>query len=258
MDRLQNFISGKQRDNPSIKPQSIERELAEFKAAIRMVPRLSWRDALTLDRRVNNVTIAAHSVPLKARVLTDDELKLFFKTCVETPDEKWTALLVASHAGLGMREIRRLRPDKDLYLEAASPHIIFRGGEGGITKTAARPRVVPIVIGLDVVKQWLPKTIQWMNKIDENSASTTLNKRLRQLLGKEKAIKSHGFRHTWLRLCRRARISEDNKHAIAGWEKGDTNNALMTHVYDPSGFEDDPELLEQLYQDQQDIFHRFK
>ena len=66
------------------------------------------------------------------------------------------------------------------------------------------------------------------------------------------------FWHKWLRLCRRARITEDNKHAIAGWEKSDTNNALMERLYDPHGFADDPELLAQLYEDQQAIFSRFE
>ena len=65
------------------------------------------------------------------------------------------------------------------------------------------------------------------------------------------------FRHTWLRLSRRARISEDNKHAIAGWEKGDTNNTVMERVYDIHGYRDDPELLAQLYEDQKEIFSRF-
>jgi hypothetical protein len=51
-------------------------------------------------------------------------------------------------------------------------------------------------------------------------------------------------------MSRRIRISEDNKHAIAGWEKGDTNNTVMERVYDIHGYRDDPELLAQLYEDQ--------
>ena len=257
LDRIQSFIDNKQRENPAIKAQSIERELSEFLAAIRLIPRLSWRDAVTLDRKVMNLQLPDADKPVKGRVLTDEELQEFFNTCISKADEKWVCLLVAAHAGLGMREIRRLRPEQDLFLEAKYPHIIFRGGEEDIAKTEARPRVVPIVVGLEVVKQWLPETIRWMNSVDENSPSVTLNKRLRKMLGKEATVKSHMFRHTWLRLCRRARVTEDNKHAIAGWEKGDTNNALMERVYDPHGFADDPELLAQLYEDQQAIFSRF-
>jgi hypothetical protein len=58
-------------------------------------------------------------------------------------------------------------------------------------------------------------------------------------------------------MSRRIRISEDTKHAIAGWEKGDTNNTVMERVYDIHGYKDDPELLAQLYEDQQEIFSRF-
>ena len=261
LDRVQNFVTAKQRDNPNIKPQSIERELAEFIAAIRGVPRLSWRGALTLDKKVNNVSIAPATKPIKGRVFTEEQLKLFFNTCLNdvTADEKWTALLVISHAGLGIREIRRLREDKDLFLNTKFPHIIFRGGDEGITKTAARPRVVPIVLGLEIVKKWLPQSIRWMNNVDENSPSVILNQRLRELMSAkdDPTIKTHSFRHTWLRLARHARISEENKHAIAGWERGDTNNAVMERVYDPAGFTDDPELLRQLHEDQQLIFSRF-
>ena len=96
-----------------------------------------------------------------------------------------------------------------------------------------------------------------MNSINHKSPNATLNKRLRSLLGDEPDIKTHMVRHTWLRLSRRARISEDNKHAIAGWEHGDRNNTVMERVYDSQGYTDDPELLQQLYDDQKEIFSRF-
>ena len=255
--RIQSFIAGKRHDNPSIKAQSIKRELSEFIAAIRYVPRIDWGNRLSLEGRSNNFQIPKETKPVRGKNLSDDELRLFFRTCLTKADAKWTALLVAAHAGISGVEISRLRPDKDLYLEAKYPHIIFRGGDVGIAKTEARPRVVPIVIGLEVVKEWLPRTIKWMNSISHKSPNATLNKRLRSLLGDEPDVKTHMFRHTWLRLSRRARISEDNKHAIAGWEHGDRNNTVMERVYDSQGYTDDPELLQQLYDDQKEIFSRF-
>ena len=62
-------------------------------------------------------------------------------------------MLLMIHAGLGCRELRRLRVDQDLFLDAKYPHVIFRGGDAGLAKTEARPRVVPLVIGLDVIKE---------------------------------------------------------------------------------------------------------
>jgi len=255
--RIQNFIAGKRNENPSIKAQSLKRELSEFIAAIRYVPRIEWGNRLSLEGRSNNFQIPKEAKPIRGKNLSDEDLRLFFRTCLTKPDDKWTALLVAAHAGISGVEISRLRPDKDLYLDAKYPHIIFRGGDVGIAKTEARPRVVPIVIGLEVIKDWLPKTIKWMNSISHKSPNATLNKRLRSLLGEEPDIKTHMFRHTWLRLSRRARISEDNKHAIAGWEHGDRNNTVMERVYDAQGYTDDPELLKQLYEDQKEIFSRF-
>lgn len=255
--RIQNFIAGKRLENPSIKAQSLKRELSEFIAAIRYVPRIDWGNRLSLEGRSNNFQIPKEAKPIRGKNLSDEDLRLFFRTCLTKSDEKWTALLVAAHAGISGVEISRLRPDKDLYLDAKYPHIIFRGGDVGIAKTEARPRVVPIVIGLEVIKDWLPKTIKWMNSISHKSPNATLNKRLRSLLGEEPDVKTHMFRHTWLRLSRRARISEDNKHAIAGWEHGDRNNTVMERVYDAQGYTDDPELLKQLYEDQKEIFSRF-
>ena len=258
LDRIQNFIYGKRKDNPTIKAQSIERELTEFIAAIRHVPRLKWGASLQISGKQNNFQMPKPSKVVQGRVLSDDELRICFNQWIhKKPDPKNTAMLLMIHAGLGCRELRRLRVTKDVFLDAKYPHIIFRGGDEGIAKTDARPRVVPVVMGLEVIKQHLPETIAWMNQIDENSVSVTLNKRLRTLLGQDPQLKTHGFRHTWLRMSRRIRISEDNKHAIAGWEKGDTNNTVMERVYDIHGYRDDPELLAQLYEDQKEIFSRF-
>lgn len=258
-DRIQSFITMKQQENPKIKAQSIERELSEFIAALRHLPKMNWGDRLTLfsNKGSTDYRIPKRTKPVSGRVLSDDELRLLFKTCLDKADEKWTALLVMVHAGLGIREVRRLRLDKDVFLDAKYPHIIFRGGDEGITKTEARPRVVPIVLGLEVIKEFLPETIAWMNRLDQDSSGVTLNKRLRRLLGQDVRVKSHMFRHTWLRLARRARLTEDNKHAIAGWQKGDSNSEVMERVYDDHGFLDDPELLAQLYDDQRNIFSRF-
>jgi integrase len=258
LDRIQNFIYGKRQDNPTIKAQSIERELTEFIAAIRHVPRLKWGASLQISGNQNNFQVPKTTKAVQGRVLSDEELRICFNRWIyKQPDPKNTAMLLMIHAGLGCRELRRLRIHKDVFLDAKYPHIIFRGGDERIAKTDARPRVVPVVIGLEVIKEHLPETIAWMNSIDENSVSTTLNKRLRSLLGQDPELKSHGFRHTWLRMSRRIRISEDNKHAIAGWEKGDTNNTVMERVYDIHGYRDDPELLAQLYEDQKEIFSRF-
>ena len=259
LDRIQRFIYGKRQDSPTIKAQSIERELREFIAAIRHVPRLKWGASLQVSgKNANNFQVPDTTPAVSARALSKDETRLCLNTWINLkPDAKNTAMLVMIHAGLGCLELRRLRVDKDLFLDAKYPHIIFRGGDGREAKTEARPRVVPIVVGLDTVKEYLPETIAWMNSIDPKSISAALNKRLRALLGREAEVKTHGFRHTWLRMARRARITEDNKHAIAGWEKKDTNNSVMERVYDKNGYMDDIELLAQLYEDQGRIFQEF-
>lgn len=259
LDRIQSFIHAKQNENASIKTQSIERELREFIAAIRHVPRLKWGASLQVSgKNANNFQVPDATPAVSARAMTKDETRLCLNTWINLkPDAKNTAMLVMIHAGLSCRELRRLRVNKDLYLDAKYPHIIFRGGDAREAKTEARPRVVPIVVGLNVIKEHLPETIAWMNSIHQDSSSAALNKRLRALLGEEPKVKTHMFRHTWLRMARRAAITEENKHAIAGWERDDRNNTVMERVYDPNGYMDDMELLAQLYGDQERIFQEF-
>jgi integrase len=255
LDRLQQFISYKQ-DNGS-KAQSIKRELKEVIAAIRTVPRLAWSDAVTLDKKKNSLFIHDEERPNKARVLTNTELNALIEQCLSNPDEKWCSLLIQLHAGIGPREISRLRIDKDVFLESKYPHILFRGGDEGIAKKQARIRVVPIVLGLDTIKKWLPTTIAWTQSLDQDSPVNTLNKRLRSLLnGKDdKRLKTHGLRHTWLRLAKRAEISDRHIHAIAGWSQNVAEASLMSEVvYDPNGFVEDIELLAKLYRDQTKVF----
>ena len=105
-DRIQNFIHEKRQENPNIKAQSIKRELREFIAAIRYVPRIDWGERLQLSGKQNNFQVPRETKPVQGRNLTDDELRLFFSTCLTKPDEKWTALLLAAHAGRYRRRMK--------------------------------------------------------------------------------------------------------------------------------------------------------
>lgn len=129
------------------------RELKHVIAAIRTVPRLAWSDAVTLDKKNNSLFIHDEEHPNKSRVLTKTELSALIVQCLSNLDEKWCSLLIQLHAGIGPREINRLRMDKDVSLDSKYSHILFRGGDDGIAKKLARIRVVPIVLGLDTIRK---------------------------------------------------------------------------------------------------------
>lgn len=82
---------------------------------------------------------------IKGRVLRQDELDLIIAKALNQPDKYLTSFLPQLHAGLGPMEIKRLRLDKDVFLDAPVPPILFRGGDDDQTKNEAR---VPVVLGL--------------------------------------------------------------------------------------------------------------
>ena len=258
LTRLQKYIDVRADDG--IKAQTIKRGLKEVIAAIRGVPQLAWADAITLNPKRNSLMVPKDTREIKGRVLRQDELDLLITKALNQPDEYLICFLLQLHAGLGPMEIKRLRLDKDVFLDAPVPHILFRGGDEGQTKKEARVRVVPIVLGLSQIKQWLPELHRWLNNITDKSPPATLNRKLRKLLDDNSPdVKGHSFRHTWVRLANRAEISVRHEHAIGGWNKrNDTElNRVLAVVYDPNGFVEDNVLLEKVQSAQQAVFARW-
>lgn len=257
LQRLQQFIN--QRAEDGIKAQTIARDLKEAMAAIRGVHQLGWADAVSLNPKRNSLQLPVETAPLKGRVLTLDELDLLVNKAITAPDKWLVCFLLQLQAGIMLSEIARLRLDKDVFLDAPVPHILFRGGDEGLTKKEARVRVVPIVLGIDQIRQGLPELHKWLNA--QSKANQRCNDKLRKILnlsGKNPDVKGHSFRHTWVRLASRAEISIRHEQAIGGWSQNDGEmNKMLAVVYDPNGFRDDMDLLEQIYETQKKIFERW-
>ena len=259
LQRLQLFIN--ERANEGTKAQTIARDLKEPMSAIRGVYQLGWADAVSLAPKRKSLKLPAETRSLKGRVLTLDELDLLIDKALTNPDKWLVCFLLQLHAGIMLSEIARLRLDRDVFLDAPVPHILFRGGDEGQTKKEARVRVVPIVLGLDQIRQGLPELHKWLNALSK-SPNDRCNDKLRQVLELEKDkhpdVKGHSFRHTWVRLATRAEISVRHEQAIGGWSQRDKEmNRVLAVVYDPNGFRDDIELLEQLHRAQKKVFGRW-
>jgi integrase len=258
LQRLQLYINVRAEDG--IKAQTISRDLKEPMSAIRGVYQLGWADAVSLAPKRKSLKLPAETRPLKGRVLTLDELDLLVDKALNEPDKWLVCFLLQLHAGLMLTEIARLRLDQDVFLDAPVPHILFRGGDEGLTKKEARVRVVPIVLGLEQIREGLPELHKWLNAQSE-SPNSRCNNKLRQVLnleGKHPDVKGHSFRHTWVRLATRAEISVRHEQAIGGWSQRDSEiNRMLAVVYDPNGFRDDLQLLEQIYKAQKKVFSRW-
>jgi integrase len=203
------------RADNGVKAQTINRDLKEPMAAIRGVPQLAWADAVTLGPKRHSLRLPKATQEIKARVLRQDELGLLIQKALNQPDKYFICFLLQLYAGLGPMEIKRLRLDKDVFLDAPVPHILFRGGDEGQTKKKARVRVVPTVLGRRQIKQWLPELYKRLNELSDKSPPAMLNKKLRELINDSSPdVKGHTFRHTWVRLATRAEISIRHEHAI--------------------------------------------
>ena len=128
-------------------------------------------------------------------------------------------------------EIARLRPSLDLNLDAEIPHVIISGGEAGVTKQESRKRIVPIVIGLDVLRKSLPLAVEKLAQVKE--PSTLPNMRIKQWVGKQ--YSSHCLRHTIRVNGVRVGADPQAMYIICGWNGARLNPIMLN--YGASGLE---------------------
>lgn len=143
-------------------------------------------------------------------------------------------------------EIARLRRSLDLNLEAEIPHIIISGGEAGITKQESRKRIVPVVIGLDVLRKSLPIAVEKLAGVKE--PSTLPNQRIKQCVGHQ--YSGHSLRHTIRANGVRVGADAQAMYIICGWNGANLNPIMLN--YGASGL-GSSEIIEQLCRESRQI-----
>ena len=108
-------------------------------------------------------------------------------------------------------EIARLRPE-DIALDAVLPHLVIRNK----TKNEDRKRIVPIVLGLELIKAHLSETIAWLVITTESAPSATLKKIMRRTIDSPNTS-AHCLRHTFKINGQNAGVSVLTLASIAGW-----------------------------------------
>lgn len=108
-------------------------------------------------------------------------------------------------------EVKRLKED-DISLDAAIPHIVVSGD----TKTTSRKRIIPVVIGVDLLTTELGASIQWLLRTTESSHSFRIKTLLRTATGNQK-LSGHCLRHTFRANCIANGAESNAVAAIAGW-----------------------------------------
>lgn len=121
------------------------------------------------------------------------------------------AMLLYLQGGMMTSEVKRLR-DGDIALDADIPHLKIINE----TKTDDRKRIVPIVLGLGLIKDNLDETIKWLQGCTESAPSATLKKIMRRTINSAKTS-PHCLRHSFKINGQNAGVSLLTIASIAGW-----------------------------------------
>jgi len=206
-DGIDRYIA--ERQQAGIKGQSIKRELSQPLAAIRKASkkyRLGW---------VLEITDIERSRKKVRNVLSHEEQRRLVNFCLSTTTKRdrdvAAAVLLMLQCGGMPSEVNRLVTER-IALDAGIPHIIISGK----VKTTSRPRVVPVVIGVNFIMQHIGSAINWLQSCSDSTHSLSIKKFMARATGNN-AITGHSLRHTFRTNCIANGADPTVGAAIGGW-----------------------------------------
>ena len=182
----------------SVKPQTIKRQLSALNDFTKF---MEVETGLTFTVRQPNLPSIKHE---ERRPISTEEQHVLCNHIIqqetallETSRLKQSQLdliygcmcLLELQGGLMASEIARLQ-DEHIHLNKKSPYIVIAGQ----TKTNARKRVIPIVVGLDYIKRHIEGTRKWLGKTKGATHSAGLKSYIRRVTGNNK-LTAHCLRH---------------------------------------------------------------
>ena len=224
----------------TVSSATLTRELSDVMACLRLansVHRFGWH--LVLPRIKQTVSKTRH--PLEPK----DQIALV--TAMLRPDSKVNpkyscAMLLYLQGGMMTSEIGRLLPE-DIALDAEIPHIKIVNE----TKNKDRKRIIPIVLGRELIKENITECIKWINRSTESTPSGTLKKIMRRVIDSP-STSAHCLRHTFKVNGQAAGVSVLTLASIAGW--ADRERRVSEHLlsYGAEGMSQSP-ITQGLYKD---------
>ena len=209
----------------TVTPASMERTMREPLAAFRFASRkhrYNWS--------IVPPALGPHQ-PKQKQVLTVEDQRALARTCIQDNDWVSAALLLMLQGGMMPSEIARLTPENLLHDQHGNLYVTVTGE----TKTAARKRVIPVVIGAELIEGKLLEAARRIGAVKVPSA--TVNKRLKERIGDQYTV--HCLRHT----LKNNTIGIDSAvaAAIGGWKVAGANQVMM--AYGATGLTHSPVLL---------------
>ena len=143
-----------------------------------------------------------------------EQQKLLISKCflVTGTDAPVAASIILMLQGAMMpSEVGRLDAG-DIALDASVPHLVIRNE----TKTNARKRAVPVVLGVDYLKEYLNDAMDCIRRTADSTPSAHIKKLMREFTGDE-TLTGHCCRHTLRVNCEASGASSTVTAAICGW-----------------------------------------
>ena len=165
----------------------------------------------------------------KRETLTTAEIKKLIASCKKEDDDLSAILMITLFTGARIGEIIGLR-NSDLKLAGKTPSINITSYGKRRLKTSNSERCIPVHPSIAaVLKKQLdpkgtvlfPRYCDGLNMPSADTASATLNKRLKKLYA-EKHITNHCLRHTLEDRFRNADIPKDRRDEFLGHAKQDS------------------------------------
>ena len=158
--------------------------------------------------------------------------------------------LLQLQGGMMPSEIKRLdlnqcKLDKDEGLT----YVIITGD----SKTKARKRIVPIVLGQELIREELANAIKWLNNTSTSSHSFAIKSFLQNITS-NKNYTGHCLRHTFRVNCYTNNVSADFACSIGGWSGREMGLSEHLLNYGNAGIEDS-DMVNSLYKASEQI-HR--
>ena len=223
-----------------VSSQTLIRELGDVTACLRKASRkhrFGWQIELPEIK----------STPVNARNPLEPQQQIELVRAILDPAGKikpmyGVTLLLYLQAGMMVSEIKRLRPE-DIALDADIPHLKIVND----TKNDDRKRIVPIVLGLELIRSNIEDTIKWLQGCTESAPSATLKKIMRRTIDSPKTS-PHCLRHSFKINGQRAGVSLLTIASIAGWS--DEQRKASRHLLNyGSTAISQSEIVQTLYQD---------
>lgn len=214
-----------------VKVSTVKRQLAEVIAALSRMA-LKQRPKWPAFKMPET---PAYEAEERDPLTVDDQIMLVQHCLAEKGGWVSAVHLLELQGGLMCEEVARLKPE-DLFLDNNYPHIAVRKG-----KTVARPRIVPVVLGLGVIKKLLPEAIQSLQVADPSA--TPRNHIAKLFDGK---YTNHHLRHTIRVNATAHSVSHLQLETICGW----SGNSINKHTlkYGSAGLADSSAVIKATFE----------